>query len=126
MAIACLRLLTVPPLPPLPDLRVPRFSRCTALFTLFAAAFPYFAILSSELRLILNAVEISLAALSANLVSRPFLVVFVADGQHPTRAFQNVSRRHHLRVPRCTLGDFVGAHILKQAEHTLDLNTLGV
>jgi hypothetical protein len=42
MAIACLRDLTVPPLPPLPDFKVPRFSRCIALCTLFAAALPYF------------------------------------------------------------------------------------
>lgn len=42
MAIACLRNLTVPPLPPLPDFKVPRSSRCMALFTLFAAALPYF------------------------------------------------------------------------------------
>lgn len=41
MAIACLRLFTVPPFPPRPDLRVPLFSRCIALFTLLPAAFPY-------------------------------------------------------------------------------------
>src|SRR5271156_2233522 len=44
IAIACLRLVTRPPLPPLPERSVPRFSRCIALFTLFAAAFPYRAI----------------------------------------------------------------------------------
>src|ERR1700677_140443 len=44
IAIACFLLFTVPPLPPLPDLRVPLFSRCTALLTLLPAALPYFAI----------------------------------------------------------------------------------
>jgi hypothetical protein len=43
IAIACLRLFTVPPFPPFPDFKVPRFSRCTALFTLLPAAFPYLA-----------------------------------------------------------------------------------
>src|ERR1700733_8020226 len=47
MAMACLRLVTLPPLPPLPDFNVPRFSRCIALLTLFAAAFPYRAIMAS-------------------------------------------------------------------------------
>jgi hypothetical protein len=42
MAIACLRLLTVPPLPPLPDFKVPFFSLRTALATLLLAALPYF------------------------------------------------------------------------------------
>src|SRR5271155_3585562 len=41
MAMACLREWTVPPLPPLPDFSVPRFSRCMARSTLFAAAGPY-------------------------------------------------------------------------------------
>lgn len=45
MAIACFRLLTVPPLPPFPDLSVPFFFRCIALFTLLPAALPYRAIL---------------------------------------------------------------------------------
>ena len=40
--MACLRLVTLPPLPPFPDFRVPRFSRCMALFTLLLAAWPYF------------------------------------------------------------------------------------
>ena len=44
MAIACFRLLTVPPLPPLPDFSVPLFFRCMALLTLLPAAFPYLAI----------------------------------------------------------------------------------
>src|ERR1017187_1005684 len=44
MAIACFRLVTLPPLPPLPERSVPRFSRCMALFTLLPAAFPYLAI----------------------------------------------------------------------------------
>src|SRR3954470_3685442 len=42
MAIACLRLFTVPPLPPLPLLSVPFFRRCIALFTRLLAALPYF------------------------------------------------------------------------------------
>ncbi|HZS60836.1 MAG TPA: hypothetical protein VFA43_16295, partial [Gemmatimonadaceae bacterium] len=41
IAIACLRLFTVPPLPPRPDLSVPRFRRRIALATRFDAAFPY-------------------------------------------------------------------------------------
>ena len=41
IAIACLRLVTFPPLPPLPERRVPFFSRCIALFTLLPAALPY-------------------------------------------------------------------------------------
>jgi hypothetical protein len=47
MAIACFLLLTVPPLPPLPDFNVPRFLRRIALRTVFAAAFPYLAIVIS-------------------------------------------------------------------------------
>lgn len=41
MAMACLRLLTLPPLPPLPDLSVPCFRRRMALATVFCAPFPY-------------------------------------------------------------------------------------
>src|ERR1700721_1222069 len=44
IAIACLRLVTLPPLPPLPERSVPRFSRRIALFTLLPAALPYLAI----------------------------------------------------------------------------------
>lgn len=42
MAIACLRLFTVPPLPPLPDFKVPRFRLRIALATVLPAALPYF------------------------------------------------------------------------------------
>ena len=42
MAIACLRLFTLPPLPPLPERNVPFFSRRIASSTLLPAAFPYF------------------------------------------------------------------------------------
>lgn len=42
IAIACLRLVTLPPLPPLPERSVPRFSRCIALSTDLPAALPYF------------------------------------------------------------------------------------
>jgi hypothetical protein len=42
MAMACLRLFTVPPFPPLPDLSVPFFFLCIALFTDLPAALPYF------------------------------------------------------------------------------------
>ena len=45
MAIACLRLLTLPPFPPLPDLNVPFLRRRIALSTRFCAAFPYFRLL---------------------------------------------------------------------------------
>jgi hypothetical protein len=41
MAIACLRLFTVPPFPPLPDFNVPRFLRRMALSTRLLAACPY-------------------------------------------------------------------------------------
>ena len=41
IAIACFRLLTVPPLPPRPDLRVPLFFRRMALETVLRAVFPY-------------------------------------------------------------------------------------
>ena len=41
MAIACLRLFTVPPLPALPERRVPFFSRRIALATDLLAAAPY-------------------------------------------------------------------------------------
>ena len=40
MAIACLRLFTLPPLPPWPDLSVPRFLRRMALATVLPAALP--------------------------------------------------------------------------------------
>lgn len=42
MAIACLRLFTLPPFPPGPDFRVPRFLRRIALATVFPADFEYF------------------------------------------------------------------------------------
>jgi hypothetical protein len=42
IAIACLRLFTLPPFPPLPDLSVPRFLRRIALATVLLAALPYF------------------------------------------------------------------------------------
>ena len=42
IAIACLRLFTVPPLPPLPLLSVPLFLRRIALATVLLAALPYF------------------------------------------------------------------------------------
>jgi hypothetical protein len=42
IAIACLRLFTLPPFPPRPDLSVPFLRRRIALRTLFEAAFPYF------------------------------------------------------------------------------------
>jgi hypothetical protein len=41
IAIACLRLVTVPPCPALPRFNVPRLRRCIALFTDLLAAFPY-------------------------------------------------------------------------------------
>jgi hypothetical protein len=41
MAIACLRLFTVPPFPPLPDFKVPFFLRRIALATVLPAALPY-------------------------------------------------------------------------------------
>src|ERR1700687_2351101 len=44
MAIACLRLVTLPPLPPFPARSGPAFSPCIALLTLSASALPYFAI----------------------------------------------------------------------------------
>lgn len=47
MAIACFRLLTLPPFPLFPALSVPVFFRCIALFTDFPAARPYLAIVPS-------------------------------------------------------------------------------
>jgi hypothetical protein len=44
IAIACLRLVTTPPLPFFPERSFPRFSRCSACLTLSLAALPYFAI----------------------------------------------------------------------------------
>src|SRR5580698_11048167 len=44
IAIACLGLVTTPPLPFFPEWSVPRFSRCIAFLTLSAAALPYLAI----------------------------------------------------------------------------------
>jgi hypothetical protein len=41
MAMACLRLVTLPPFPPLPERRVPFFRRRIALLTVFCAALPY-------------------------------------------------------------------------------------
>ena len=41
IAIACWRLVTVPPCPALARFSVPRFRRCIALFTDLPAAFPY-------------------------------------------------------------------------------------
>jgi hypothetical protein len=41
IAIACLRLLTLPPLPPRPDCKVPLFFRRIALAARLLAAFPY-------------------------------------------------------------------------------------
>src|SRR5580698_2985039 len=47
IAIACLRLVTTPPVPFFPERSVPRFSRCNAFLTLSLAVLPYFAISSS-------------------------------------------------------------------------------
>lgn len=44
MAIACLRLVTTPPLPFFPERSLPRFSLCIAFLTLSLAALLYFAI----------------------------------------------------------------------------------
>lgn len=41
IAIACFRIVTLPPFPPLPERRVPRFSRRMALATDVLAALPY-------------------------------------------------------------------------------------
>jgi hypothetical protein len=43
IAMACLRLVTTPPLPPFPERSVPRFSFSIAFLTLSLAALPYFA-----------------------------------------------------------------------------------
>src|ERR1700685_266916 len=48
MAIACLRLVTLPPLPPLPERSFPFFSRCNARSTLLPAALPYRAIFAPD------------------------------------------------------------------------------
>src|SRR5580700_6854312 len=50
IAIACLRLVTTPPLPFFPERSLPRFSRCSAFLTLSLAALPYFAIAPPLLR----------------------------------------------------------------------------
>ena len=50
IAIACLRLLTRPPLPPGPDLSVPRFRRRIADSTVLFAAFPYLRLLADFFR----------------------------------------------------------------------------
>jgi hypothetical protein len=42
IAMACLRLVTLPPFPPGPERKVPRFFRRMALSTVFPAALPYF------------------------------------------------------------------------------------
>src|SRR5690349_21606223 len=47
MAMACLRLFTVPPFPPLPLFSVPFFLRRTALATSFAALLEYFLAMNS-------------------------------------------------------------------------------
>jgi hypothetical protein len=65
MAIACFRLVTLPPLPPLPDRSVPRFSRAIAFSTLFPAAFPYFAML-----VLLKRIEFQFAPLSIPFLTR--------------------------------------------------------
>src|SRR5882762_5035608 len=44
IAIACLRLVTLPPLPPLPERKVPFFFRRMALATVLPAALPYLAL----------------------------------------------------------------------------------
>ena len=48
MAMACLRLVTTPPLPPFPERSLPRFSLCIAFLTLSLAALPYFAMSPPE------------------------------------------------------------------------------
>jgi hypothetical protein len=50
MAIACLRLFTLPPLPPFPDLSVPFFRRRMADSTRLLAAFPYLRLLDDFFR----------------------------------------------------------------------------
>jgi hypothetical protein len=50
MAIACLRLFTVPPVPPLPRFSVPFLRRCRALFTSLDALREYLAIAALRYR----------------------------------------------------------------------------
>jgi len=50
MAIACLRLFTLPPFPPFPDLSVPFFRRRIADSTRLLAAFPYLRLLDDFFR----------------------------------------------------------------------------
>src|ERR1700721_3435288 len=60
IAIACLRLLTVPPFPPLPQRRVPLFFLRMALATVLLAALPYFRLdFLPELDLFLVAIKFS-------------------------------------------------------------------
>jgi len=54
IAMACLRLFTLPPFPALPDFNVPFFFRCIALFTVLLAAFPYLRGIQYLLRLALS------------------------------------------------------------------------
>lgn len=59
MAMACFRLLTVPPLPFFPERSVPRFMRRMALATDFPALFPYLRVpvLVREAELLLAGIE---------------------------------------------------------------------
>jgi len=50
MAIACLRLFTLPPFPPFPDLSVPLFRRRMADSTRLLAALPYLRLLDDFFR----------------------------------------------------------------------------
>src|SRR5947207_14763735 len=59
MAMACFRLLTLPPLPPLPERSVPRFLRRIALFTVLPAALPYLRRPDFRLALFLAAIWVS-------------------------------------------------------------------
>jgi hypothetical protein len=63
IAIACFRLVTLPPLPPLPERSVPRFSRRMALATDLPAASPYLRSLEllRELELFFGAISVLLA-----------------------------------------------------------------
>jgi hypothetical protein len=85
MAIACLRLFTLPPLPRLPDRSVPRFLRRMALATVLLAPLLYRRPLDRLPVLVLPAIPFSLA------------VIFV--GLKPSGEWQEAENRHDQDLP---------------------------
>lgn len=130
MAIACLRLFTVPPLPALPERSVPRFFLRMALATLFCAPVPYFRE-DFFLAGMLNLLRFELVLGSADLFPRSFTIslvfVFLSQPAQHVRGFLqrrfSPSFRDFGNIFACVVDNF-GQHALQLGRGSFSLNRL--